>query len=71
MGAWCSLSECLGSFIQQLPSLHARANSIIITVKHFMEQRGMLVVVWVHGHAHVCSQVNAKENSELLECKDL
>lgn len=36
-----------------------------------MEQRWMRVVVWVHGHAHVRSQVNAKENSELLKCKDL
>lgn len=39
--------------------------------KNFMEQRWMRVVVWVHGHAHNRSQVNAKENSELLKYKDL
>lgn len=35
-----------------------------------MGQRWMHGCV-VHGHAHVHSQVNAKQNRELLKCKDL
>lgn len=63
-------SERLTSFIQRLPSLHARAIFHHNNCKILRSKDGCTDVP-VHGLTRVPSQVNAKENREPLKCTDL